>query len=86
VPAIEPTTNGPDDTVSFEQAVRMLSVSSEYLTELLDARAIHAEVVDGERSIRIGDLEAYRERRAGAQAALRTMGAITERPVGRSDS
>ena len=67
--------HGADDAVSFEQAVTILGVPPDYLAQLLDAGTIASGLVSGRRQIPVAELEAYRQRRAGAQMALRGMGA-----------
>lgn len=76
---IEPTGSATDATVSFEDAVRLAGVPGSYLAQLLDARTVAFEVIGGERRIPTTEIEAYRERRAGAQLALRAGGLIKER-------
>jgi len=84
MPARESASHGAADTVSFEQAVSILGVPGHYLTQLLDARAIRFELLDGQQRIPVRELDAYRQRRSGAQAALR-MGGLKERSAGRPD-
>jgi hypothetical protein len=74
MPGTEFPSHGAQDAVSFEHAVTALGVSPDYLAQLLDARTIGFELVSGGRHIPVGELEAYRQRRAGAQMALRMMG------------
>ena len=83
---IESTRSGTDGTVSFEDAVRLTGVPGSYLTQLLDARTVAFEVIGGERRIPVSEIESYRERRAGAQLALRTAGLIRERSKQRRTS
>lgn len=59
--------------------MRLAGVPGSYLTQLLDARTVAFEEIGGERRIPVTEIEAYRERRGGAQLALRAAGLIRER-------
>lgn len=72
-----------DEEVSSEVAAKLLGMSRPHLNELLDVEAIPYRRVGNQRRIRVLDLEAYRQRRDRARAALAEMAAITdETPAG----
>jgi len=81
----EPASSDPGRTVSLDDAVRLTGVPAEYLAQLLDARTIASELVGGERRIPRAEVDAYRERRAGARLALRAAGAIRQSQNIRTD-